>query len=533
MKMHASRRSRRVVARAEVTALSPTRCARPPTSVGKPAEHAPQPRRRRTLGLALAVATAFAGLVIVAPSAGANAEPGQAAQLRHAALSGPSIEIDAGYPYYKDRSAASIADEIAQNGYKSVHYFVTNEHGVDGDLVTALHKRGIAVWALTLAFGSYDIGAYPAQWPTWQQKLLSASMEGFYSFSPWSAGYLEFKKQSLAELVHTYQFDGVELAESFLPDMNGFTSGFYGDVGPLAAAAFQAKYGLAMPNFTDPSSALYFKTDTDRYAKWVQFRVDGVNSFLGDLVNGKGGLRQARHNLLIGSWSLAVDAGPDSVQQEREMQGIDAPAMIAAVKPDIHYIQTNWPDWIKPDLKPNYIDAYRPFIADIRKHNTSVPLGIQADIGSTIPTARNRAWLDQFSREASRIGFATWTGYEYSLGGYMYDEAPSVVTVDCSRPAKTVVLHFQKRIDVASAKIPESFVVEAAGKSSIVDPAAVDVDGNMVTLHLGDLPSRPFAVAVSHVSDTPSLWLFNQTMTPHTVQPGYSVTASCRAGAGL
>jgi hypothetical protein len=499
-----------------------------------------KPPNRRTVALALAVVTAFAGLVASSPSAGAQGDHPQAtqghltqpAQLRHAALSGSSIEIDPGFPYYQNRSAASIADEIARNGYKSVHYFVTNERDVNGELVTALRQRGIAVWALTLAFGSYTVAGYPQEWPTWQQKLLSASQEGFYSFSPWSSGYLEYKKRSLSELAQKYQFDGIELAESFLPDWNGFNSGFYGDVGPLAATAFQAKYGLAMPNFTDASSSLYYKTDTDRYSKWVQFRVDGVNAFLGDLVNGKGGIRQARHNLLIGSWSIAVDAGPDSVQQEREMQGVDAPSMIAAVKPDMHYIQTNWPDWLKADLKPNYIDAYRPYVAQIRKSNKSVPLGIQTDIGSTIPTSRDRTWISQFAQEASSIGFATWTGYEYGLGAYMYSEAPKVLAVDCSRPGKTVSLHFQKRIDVSSAKNPDSFAIRTDGTSSPVDPAVIDVDGNTVTLKLGQLPRGSFSIAINHVSDTPSLWVFNKTMTPNTVPPGYTVTALCGGSGG-
>jgi hypothetical protein len=467
------------------------------------------------------------GLLLGTPSASAGSDAPPAPGIRQAALSGASIEIDPGFPYYQNRSAASIADEIAVNGFKSVHYFVTNDGDVNGALVDALHKRGIAVWALTLAFGSYTVAGYPTEWPTWQQELLSASQPGFYSFSPWSSGYLQYQKRALSALVQKYHFDGLEMAESFLPDWNGFSSGFYGDVGPLAAAAFQSRYGLAMPNFTDATSPNYYKTDTARYSKWVQFRVEGVNAFLGDLVNGKGGLRQTRKNLLIGTWTIAVDGGPNSVQKEREMQAVDAPSMIAAVKPDINYIQTNWPDWLKPDLKPNYIDAYLPFVDQIRRSNKTIPLGIQTDIGSTIPTSRDRTWISEFAKEAGRTGFATWTGYEYSLGGYLYDEAPLVARVDCSRQDHTVTLHFQKRIDVSSAKTPDSFTIRSGQVSSPVKPASVDVDGNMVTLHPEQLPHGVFAIAIDHVNDTPALWFFNQTMAPHTVPPGYIVTSSC------
>nr|WP_055503145.1 hypothetical protein [Nonomuraea pusilla] len=482
-------------------------------------------RLRPSLAVAATALLTAATLASGAAPAAAQDAPSQSV-LRHRALHGASIEIDPTFPYYKDRSPDSIADEIARNGYTAVHYFVVDENRVDGELVAALRERGIAVWALTLAFGSYTVEGYPAEWPSWEQKLLSASQPGFHSFSPWSADYLAFKKKSLGDLIKKYPFDGIELAESFLPDWNGFTSGFYGDLGPLAEAAFKAEYGLDMPDFTDPSSPRYYKTDTARYAKWVDFRVAGVNRFLGDLVRGEGGLRSARPGVLVGSWSVAVDAGPDSVRLERELQAVDAPAMIAAVRPDIHFIQTNWPDWLKPDLAPDYIKGYQPYVDEIRRSNPALPLGVQNDIGSTTGTARDRAWIGAFSDTASSMGFSTWTGYEFSLAKAMYTEAPEVRAIRCDRAAGTVEVSFQKRIDAASAARPDSFAVRTpAGRSHGV--LGVEVDGNIAKLRLDGLPRGRFELAVRNVSDTPSLWVFNKTQQPNTVEPGYTAEGRC------
>ncbi|MBJ8192779.1 N-acyl-D-glucosamine 2-epimerase, partial [Bacillus cereus] len=80
------------------------------------------------------------------------------------ALSGPSIQIDPLFPYYANRSRDSIADEIALAGYQTVHYFVVRENEVDGALVAAFQRRGIAVWAMVLGNGSFGVSQLPPEW---------------------------------------------------------------------------------------------------------------------------------------------------------------------------------------------------------------------------------------------------------------------------------------------------------------------------------------------------------------------------------
>lgn len=428
------------------------------------------------------------------------------------ALSGPTIQVDPSFAYYQNRSAASIADEIVQNGYTSVHYFVVNENIVNRELIEAFQKRGLSVWALVLGNGSYSVEGFPADWPSWQMELLKPVNDGYYRFSPHSESYVQWKKLKLAQLVRDYPFDGIEVAEPYFPEWDGIHSGVYGDVGPLAQAAFQQQYGHPrIPNFTNPRHPDYYLTNKALYKDWVEFRVDAVNSFLNDLMNGKGGVRDARCNILVATWSLAIDAGADSVNKLREMQGLDAAEMISAVRPDIHFLQTHWPDWMKPQnkLPPHYIRSYQNFVDEIRAVHPDIPLGVQADIGSNLSMVKDRNWYHTFGQVAWSMGFDTWTAYEYHLGKYMYEEAP--VPTAITRPQHDkVVISFQKRIDEASAKLPGSLNILTKKGEVPIPPDYITVDGNMLVIRSNQLPQKEFCLRIQHVTDTPSYWLYNK-----------------------
>ena len=487
--------------------------------------------RREVLGATVGLAMAWT--LGPAPSARASAGVRGRGRLggsqRADRLGGPTIQIDPGFAYYHDRSPDSIADELVQNGYVGVRYFVTNENNVDGDLVAALRARGLTVWALVLGNGSYSVDRFPEGWQDWQMELVTPVNDGYYRFSPHCAEYVAWKKRALATLVATYPFDGIEIAEPYLPDWNGIDRGYYGDVGPHAQAAFVERYGREIPNSTDPSHPHYYRTDTELYQLWVDFRVDAVNAFLDEVINGEGGVRAVNPDVLVATWSLAIDAGPDSVALEREYQGLDAPAMIATVQPDVHILQTNWPDWVRPDLPANYARAYQPFVDDIRAVHPDIPLGIQTDIGSQLAMARNRAWLEEFVATVESMGFATWTAYEYHIGGYMYDEAP-VPTQAIRLPDGAIRVSFDRRIDPESATRRSSFQVVLDGtRRRWVDPRYVSVDGNLVHIRQPGLPLDGFELAVRNVTDDPRRWLYNKTAEPHQVPPGTSVRVPATA----
>lgn len=437
---------------------------------------------------------------------------------KQAALSGPTIQLDPTFPYYQNRSVDSIADEIVQNGFKAVHYFVVNENNVNRELIDAFHERGIPVWALVLGNGSYSVAGFPADWPEWQMQLLKPLNDGYYRFSPHSEKYVAWKKQALANLVTDYPFDGIEVAEPYFPEWNGIERGVYGDVGPLAQAGFKKQYGLDIPNFLDPASPNYFKTNHDLYQKWINFRVDTVNSFLNELINGKGGVRDVRKHILVATWSLAIDAGPDSVDLLREYQGLDAAKMISAVKPDIHFLQTHWPDWLKSqdDLPGDYIKNYQNFVDQIHSVHPNIPLGVQADIGSATFMVKDRSWFNLFGKTAQDLGYSSWTAYEYHLGKYIYEEAP--VPTHVERTSKDhVIISFQKRVDEASAKLPGSLQIITETGNISVDPQVITVDGNRIIIQSDQLPKKEFKLYITNVTDTPQYWLYNKTLPANSV----------------
>ncbi|BFH71514.1 MAG: N-acyl-D-glucosamine 2-epimerase [Paenibacillus dendritiformis] len=490
-------------------------------------------RRRRSSRQAgirlLALSVLFWLLPAGSGQAAGQGEQGSGAALglgKASALAGPTIQVDPGFRYYQERSAASIADEIVQNGYKSVRYFVVNENHVNRELVEAFQERGLFVWALVLGNGSYSVEGFPGDWPSWQMELLTPANDGYYRFSPHSEAYVQWKKEKLASLVRDIPFDGIEVAEPYFPEWDGIDRGVYGDVGPLAQAAFREQYGYdRIPNFTDPDDPDFYLTNVELYEDWIEFRVEAVNRFLDELMNGKGGVRDARKDILVATWSLAIDAGPDSVEALREMQGLDAAEMIAAVRPDLHILQTHWPDWIKPQdaLPPQYIRSYQSFVDQIRSVHPTIPLGVQADIGSSLAMVKDRAWYDSFGREAAQMGFRTWTAYEYHLGKYMYEEAPVPVTVARPRHDKAVI-SFQKRIDESSAKLPGSLHIITEEGETPVSPEHVTVDGNRLIIEWDRLPKKEFRLRIQHATDTPSYWLYNKDQRANAIKADTIVT---------
>ncbi|WP_274365626.1 N-acyl-D-glucosamine 2-epimerase [Paenibacillus thermotolerans] len=448
--------------------------------------------------------------------------------LREKALTGPSITLDPNYAYYKDRSMDSVAEEIELAGYHTVHYPVVNENFVNGEFIDALHDRGIAVWLMVFGNGSYSRENFPDDWPSWKMEQLDKEnngVGGFIYLSHFSKPYVQWKKSALAKVVAEYPFDGVEVLEPFFPEWDGINQGVYGDVGPLAQAAFKEATGLDMPNFKDPGSPDYYKTNTDLYDKWVEFRVEAVNNFVDELINGEGGVRDAKKDILVASWTLAIDAGPDSFEKLREYQGMDAASMVTKVKPDIHFFQTHWPDWIKPEseLPASYINAYQPFIDKLREQHPDIPIGLQADNGSIESMRKSRAWMNALDKQAEEIGFSAWTIYEYSMGAYMYEEPPVPKRASRSEDGKTVTISFNKRIAALSAYPVENYRFKIDGEPAEIAIDNVTVDGNRIRLHSDSFPETAFEIEISGIQDTPDRWLYSG-FPANEVPPGSTIT---------
>ncbi|PZE21771.1 N-acyl-D-glucosamine 2-epimerase [Paenibacillus xerothermodurans] len=434
-------------------------------------------------------------------------------------LLGPSIQIDPAFPYYQHRSEQSIVDELECTGVRVVHLFVTDETRVNQKLLDQLHSRGFKVWATVFGNGTYITDHLPKDWPDWQMTLLKPVNDGYYRLSPFSYRYVAWKKKALANLVTSYPFDGLEVAEPYFPEWNGLSTGVYGDVGPYARAAFKQQYGSDIPDFKHKSSKQYYKNNPILYRQWMEFRVSAVNRFLFELINGQDGVRAARPGLPIATWSLAVDAGADSVEKLREFQGLDAAAMISVVRPEMHFIQTHWPDWMRWRLPADYAKRYTPFVAKIRAMHPSIPLGLQTDIGSLRPMRRSRGWLQDFASAAEALGYSTWTAYEYHLGKYMYTEPP--VAVQAKRKgSQRVVVCFQKRVDPETAGLASNYRIMRDSEPQVQCTIhVVKVDGNTVLLESECFPSGRFDLWIGKITDTPKLWLFPERQANEAAQP--------------
>ena len=422
------------------------------------------------------------------------------------AMRGASIQIDPLFPYYADRSPDSIADELMLAGYRTVHYFVVNEQKVDQWLVEALQKREIAVWALVLGNGTFSVEHAPPSWSSWKMELLRPINDGFERFSHFSTDYIQWKKEVLSYLLENVPFDGVEVAEPYFPEWNGIARGVYGDIGPLARQAFHDKYGEQIPEFLDESASNYYKRIPDIYQAWTDLRVDAVNHLIDELINGEKGARQVRPDIKVATWSLAVREA-DAIEKLREWQGLDPLSMIEKVRPDLHVLQTHWPDWMKRGLGADYIREYEPVAAPIRERYPNLALGIQADIGSKASMIKGRRWVDDFEHQAYALGYQTWTAYEYHIGGYMYAEPPlpsSGLLLD----EHEVMITYNKRIDPDSVGSVVLHLSTGLSKPREWKVSHSAVDGNRLFLRFARaLPTTPFQLEIRDIRDTPDLWL--------------------------
>ncbi len=422
----------------------------------------------------------------------------------------PSIQVDPEFRYYKNRSVESIVDEVVVNGYQIVHYFVTNENLINADFIEALHKAGVEVWLMTLGNGTYSTTNYPSGWESWKMTLKNGSsgVSGFTFLSPFNPEFVAWKKQKLVELVTRYPFDGIELAEAYLPAWGGVNGGNYGDIGPNAAKAFKDVYGLNIPDFKNPSASDYYTNVPATYSKWMKFRANGVNQFLHEIYNGEGGIREKRPDIKVATWSLGVDAGENSIRILYEAQGLDIPAMIELVKPDLHYVQTHWPDWLKDEqnLPPYYIREYSAFLREVKEVDLDLPVGIQADIGSKKSMVKSKKWFEKFAEYSRKAGFSTFTAYEYHLGGYIYEEAPEVMKT--TRVSDNCLqLSFNKRIRITGDNWSGCFKFIQNQEEIDAGIEKVEIDGNLIRIFMKNQPEESYSVQIDGVEDTPDLWL--------------------------
>lgn len=447
---------------------------------------------------------AFVGILMLWAAQSAFARPERAAS----PLYGFSVQVDPGFGYYKNRSPRSIAEEVRANGYSTVHLVVTNEEAIDPALVRALRREGLAVWYLTFGNGVYSTASCPQGWEAW--KMVTRSdlegkplADGYTRFCLNNPAYRAWKKQRMARVLREHRFQGVEIAEPHWPEYPGISSPAYGCFCAHCRTAFRAMFPEEpdLPDIVHPDSPRNPARNPALWAKWLRFRQATLTSFLNDLVNGPGGIRQTAPGAKVCTWTLALSE-PDGVRKVREIHGEDAAEVVRVVRPDAHMLQTHWPDWVKPELKPDYVEAYRPFLDPVRKAAPSLPLLIQADIGSWKQNRRSWQWIHAFEAACRRIGASGATLYEYFIGGYMYTDTPRIAEV--RRDGEGFRLLFTKRLDPVTAGDASHYSTDRGRIES------VRVDGSTVILRLaGVRAGERVALTVRDIADDPTRRLFD------------------------
>jgi len=407
-----------------------------------------------------------------------------------------SIQIDPRFAYYRDRSRESVVSEIKSNGYSCVRMVITRDSRADAELVKAFRDAGMAVWYQTFGNGVYSTGDLPEGWESWRMKLRDKQPDeaaaGFVYLCLNDPEYRQWKKKQVVATLKRIPFDGFEIAEPFLPAFNGPRSPYYGCLCDKCRDAFLRMHPeeRAMPDFKDDKSRSYYLTNSRLYRKWMDFRVRSVVSFLDDIINGPGGVREECPHVKVSVWGIADDI-PNAVETIREWEGLDGALIAKTVRPDLYVIQTDWPDWSKADLPPEYPLKYKPFVEAIRAVS-KLSIILQADVGSFENCRRGSDWMAKCDAAARKAGMIGITSYEYHLNRDIYEAPPRLVAARGS--GETITLTFTKRLDPASASDTTNYSVQS-GKV-----LAAQVDGNLVRLLVEGHPTK---LSASNLWDDP------------------------------
>ncbi|NIA16064.1 MAG: DUF4434 domain-containing protein [Nitrospiraceae bacterium] len=416
---------------------------------------------------------------------------------------GHSTQIAAGFPYYADRSPESIASELRANGFSTVHYMPLAVSAIDADLIAALHREGIGVWWSEFGNATYSTEGLPDEWKAWEV-IRRADLEGdtyqppVIRFCLSRAEFRTWRRKSIASVLKKHAFDGIDILEPYWPAYPGPASPMYGCFCDACQEGFLRMFPRqrGLPEIVDLDSPDSPQNNPERWRNWLTFRQNAVTSFLNYLVNGGGGIRETAPRVKVCTWSLAL-TGENACQKVCDIHGTNAFEIARIVKPDLLCLQTHWPDWLKQDLKPDYVRQYQGFIDAIRKADPAPTVMIQADTGSKEENQRGWPWIRQFQQACDSIGVHSSTYYEYFISRYAYAAQPRIAFVRAH--PKAVELHFTKRLDPNSAVALANYVV----KPGTITEAKVD--GNIVTLGLEGLKpgDRPVLTA-SNIADDPT-----------------------------
>ncbi|BCW98520.1 MAG: hypothetical protein KatS3mg024_1347 [Armatimonadota bacterium] len=330
----------------------------------------------------------------------------------------PSAVIDPGFAWFSGRSDRSIAEELKHYGFRSVRYIAVRGSAARSELVRALHAEGLPVILSMFGNGVYTTNGLPEGWESWKMRQREGETAGYTYLCLNEPAYRDWKKREVVEAVKRCGFDAVEIVEPFWPAHGGPEKAAYGCVCSRCLDRFRKETQLEPPEFNDTDSQRFWRKDAERYRKWVDARAAWLTEFLDELINGKGGLRESCPGVRVLTWGIASrSASPDLM---REWEGVDGAAIARRVRPDGYVVQTDWPDWLDPELPADYVTQYEPYIRQVGHARPGLPMLIQTDLGSDRKMLRPDSWINECDEAARKIGALGVFGYMHSLQRSIY-----------------------------------------------------------------------------------------------------------------
>lgn len=429
--------------------------------------------------------------------------------LKEQLLTASAAHIDPLFGYYANRSPESIAWELSVNNYNAAYCFAVTPAACSHELNRALRERGIS--SVLIAFPSWiylsdaDMDRYlPPQWRDWLMEFTNPGSKQWKFISYIYPEYTEWYAGYLAGLVADYNYDGVGLIEVMYPVYDGLSKNppEFGDISEGFRQAFERATGCKkLPDFTDPASPEYYKNNPGLLDKFLSFRTESITRFYTSVM---AEVRRRNPGVKIISWALGVSES-GGAEKIRFYNGSDTYSLVKSVQPDIHIIQTHWPDWTNPHLPPDYVKHYQPFIEAARAACPGVKVGVQSDYGSLPQMRRNLEWVKAHRTACSEL-LDNFLVYEFSLRDEVYSEAPELRTAFADDSPGMITLVFDQRLALSCGTLMTGRIIKGAADYAVL---SASVDGNLLKLTLSASPSpgERLTVPVGGISDDPAFRL--------------------------
>ena len=363
-----------------------------------------------------------------------------------------SVELGQGWPYWRDRSARSIIAEVKANRFERIHLVCTGREIDPPDLIDEAHAAGIEVWGSFFPTGIYmPLNLFPPDAERWLMQFTGHGVGNYRFFSYVHDDYVRWWKEYLNDFYRRYDLDGMLWFEVHYPTQKGITAWrgpAFGDVSPAFQEAFRQATGRPdFPEFEDPASPRHYETDTTLYEDYVEYRLTSIMDFQRAVLDGKGGLRRGFPEVPFATWTISI-SHPDGLRALRENEAQDPARMVVELRPDQHLFQSHAPDWANRSFGPEYVLNYGPYVDAVKSVHPDLPLGLQGDVGSTLPWRRDPEWMRGFEEAAAEMGVGTTTYYVFALRWEVYFAAPKALEATAEAGQATVV--FDQRIDPVS-----------------------------------------------------------------------------------